>query len=580
METTTPAKKPVPFIKTGQALESLRDSGYSIEAALGEVIDNSLEADSNNIDIHLFEGKNKEGKKCVTQIAFIDDGKGMDVGTLQYYPQIGFSTRYMSTETIGKYGVGAKLAALNFARRFDAWSRTNAKHTWKHVYFDLDETLHLEKEDKELSINYPQNNPFPPDLTKLVGGRPTGTIIVWSRIDRLEDGRYAPHYDHLVQDIKKELSRMFRYFIDGGIKLSINGQPLLAYDPLLIMKHTLQDQELKKHYKATVKDKTSDKIKDHYEARILEEKWIDVEGSRIKLKVTLYPKEVLRKRGLGGDTLAQKLRIPDNEGSISFMRLEREVAYTNVPRIFPLGVRDFDRFIGVEVSFNPDLDGFFGVRNVKRGVEPHGELRSKIKEGLKNPITQARKLIEEAWGEASRQDQEHKGEHNPVIQAANEANKSMLKSKVQNTRTDPEITKEIDDLAEDVVGKNEKAKREYKEKIQKEPFVIESVAYPGKEFMDIKHINEQVIIRLNTRHPFYSEMYQPIKDIAQSEPGTVTGEQAVKVSRRTVEALTLLILAYGKAESMNTNPDEAYRDLTSYWGQFLHTLMGKVKDVL
>jgi hypothetical protein len=572
-------RKPVPFIKTGQALQSLRDSGYSIEAALGEVIDNSLEADANNIDIFLFEGKTKEDKKCVTQIAFLDDGKGMEPGMLQYYPQIGFSTRYMSTSTIGKYGVGAKLAALNFARRFDVWSRQAVENEWKHVYFDLDETLKLESAEEESTISDPGAMAFPEELTALVANRATGTIIVWSRVNRMEDGRYATDYDQLVQGIKKELARMFRYFIDGGIKLCINGQSLLTYDPLFLLKNSFQDKELRKYYQDLNKEKT-EKPKDHYEARVMEDKWIKVEESKIRLRVTLYPKEVLRKRQLGGDKLALKLRLQDNEGSISFMRLEREVAYTNVPKIFPGGVQNVDRFIGIEISFNPDLDGYFGVRNVKRGVEPHGELRSKIREALKNPITQCRKLIDEIWGEVSKEEQEHTGEHNPITQAVNEANKAMPKSIAQTTKTEPEIEKEIDELAEDVVGADEKAKQEYKEKIQKEPFVIESVDFPGKEFIDIKHINSQVIIRLNTRHPFYSEMYKPIKDIAQSEPGSVTGEQAVKVSRRTIEALTLLIIAYGKSESMHTDPEKQYRDLTGYWGQFLHTLMDKVKDVM
>ena len=46
---------------------------------------------------------------------------GLDV--LHHYPQIGYSTRYMSNTTIGKYGVGAKLAALNYsetARRLES----------------------------------------------------------------------------------------------------------------------------------------------------------------------------------------------------------------------------------------------------------------------------------------------------------------------------------------------------------------------------------------------------------------------------------------------------------------------------
>ena len=43
--------KRIPMMKTGQALQSLRDSGHSLPTALGEVIDNSVEAKANNITI-------------------------------------------------------------------------------------------------------------------------------------------------------------------------------------------------------------------------------------------------------------------------------------------------------------------------------------------------------------------------------------------------------------------------------------------------------------------------------------------------------------------------------------------------
>ncbi len=51
-------------------------------------------------------------------------------------------------------------------------------------------------------------------------------------------------------------------------------------------------------------------------------------------------------------------------------------------------------------------------------------------------------------------------------------------------------------------------------------------------------------------------------------------------AKRTIEALTLLIIAYGKAESMDENPRERYGDLRIYWGQFSESLMGKVKDII
>lgn len=76
--------------------------------------------------------------------------------------------------------------------------------------------------------------------------------------------------------------------------------------------------------------------------------------------------------------------------------------------------------------------------------------------------------------------------------------------------------------------------------------VCDSVDFPGNMFIDVKHIAGQVIIRLNTRHRFYREMWEPLKDIAQRDAGTVSGEEAVKAARRTIEALSLLIIAYGK----------------------------------
>ena len=61
----------------------------------------------------------------------------------------------MRTDTIGKYGVGAKLAALNFARRIDIWTCQTANGTWRHVYFDLDEALESEKQGGDVGVDPP-----------------------------------------------------------------------------------------------------------------------------------------------------------------------------------------------------------------------------------------------------------------------------------------------------------------------------------------------------------------------------------------------------------------------------------------
>lgn len=574
-------KTGIPVIRSGQALQSLRDSGYSLAAALGEPVDNSLEAAANNIDLWLLEEEGANAKKRVHQIVIADDGRGMDPETLQHYLQLGFSTRYMSKKTIGKYGVGAKLAALNFGRRIEVWSRTRDNEGWLYVRFDLDEALAQEENGEEIFIEEPNQSTGPPELAAFFP-KGSGTVVVWSKVDRLEEGRRAADANKLRVEVEKELSRIFRYFLSGGIRIAVNGTDLLPHDPLLLMEGTWADKVIEESLdggKSEGKGKAKTTRPDHhYPGTVLGDETIEVGDAQARLRVTLYPKEVTRKRGLGGDKFAKALRVPENWGAISFIRLDREINYTNVPRLFPGGVEWQDRFVGIEVSFTPDHDEFFGVRNVKRGVEPHEEFRAEMSKRLKKLLQAARTQLEERWGALQREDHDKDGEHAPVVEAAAEANRTLPKPRVKGPAPDEE-KRILDDLATDVGRTNDAEKQVYLDRIKDQPFVVESVDFPGTNFIDLQHLNDKVIIRLNTRHRFYRELWEPVNEIAQRSAGAISPEQAVQAAKRTIEALTLLLIAYGKAESMHEDPQERYGELRSYWGQFLDSLMGKVKNI-
>jgi DNA topoisomerase VI subunit B len=567
----------IPMILTGHALQSLRDSGHSLPTALGEVIDNALEANANRIDIRLEQSQSR-GKKHIHRVVIADDGNGMDSYTLHHYLVVGFSTRYMRSDTIGKYGVGAKLAALNIGRRIDVWSREHATRPWLHVDFDLDDALEQERDGIPVMLKPPQETVLPDDLES-VARSGANTIVVWSRVDRLEEGRIAGNVEELRHEVEKELSRMFRYFINGGIKITVNEQALISHDPLMVMDATWADRALTRELCGEKRGRAAANESHHFPAQIIADEEIPVGNSTARLVVTLYPKEMLRKRGLGGDKLAKELRIPENQGAISFVRMNREVEYTNVPHIFASRVEDPDRFIGIEVSFKPDLDDFFGIRNVKRGVEPHGELRKKIRARLKAHVATARKMIEETWGIAAREAREQEGEHAAILQRVRDVDATMPKSRAEGPVEPDAVKQALEDLATDVGHQTTEAKNAYIEKISQLPVVIESVDFPGNMFMTTLHLAGKVIIRLNTRHPFYRDMWEPLKELAQRDAGTITGPEAVRTAQRSIEALTLLVVSYGKAESMHASPSEQYGDLIQYWGQFLSTLLKNVKNV-
>lgn len=571
----TTATRRVPMILTGQALLSLRDSGFSLPTALAEVIDNSIEARAKTIRVRLDETTTR-GKKHVHRIAISDDGSGMNIELLQHYLQVGFSTRYMRTDTIGKYGVGAKLAALNFATHIDVWSRESEDDPWQMVSFDLNEAIQRERDTGEPpTVDEPVAAEIPADLAD-IAPKGAGTLVVWSKVDRLESGRAAANFDELLVDLRQELSRIFRMFLDGGFLLEVNGTKLLPHDPLFLMKETWAEKVLRKANAARPEEEKLPASA--FEAKVLFDDKIKVGGSSATLRVTLYPPAVTRKRGIGGDPLARQLRVPENEGCISFVRLDREIAYNNVPRIFGRSVSEPDRFIGIEVAFKPELDEYFGVRNVKRGVEPHGELREKLRAHLKDIMKTARDLLEERWGEVARADKEHDGEHGSIMDAAAAANVSLPAGQGPEVPKD-KVEQELEELAADTGRSSKEEKKEYVERIRNMPFVIESVDFPGKMFIDVKHLNNQIIIRLNTRHRFYRELWQPLQEISERDPGAVNGDDAVKAARRAVEGLALMVIAYGKAQSMSPDP-QGYEELTADWGKFVDTLMGKIKGVI
>lgn len=565
----------IPAVLTGKALRSLRDSGYSLPAALAEVVDNSLEAQANAVRIRLDEATDR-GKRHIHRISIVDDGTGMDSFVLQHYPQVGFSTRYMSKETIGKYGVGAKFAALNFSERLDVWSRTDASDPWEHVYFDLEEAEAAEAAGADAGIEEPDTTPVPGELQDLLPGG-SGTLVVWSKIDRLEEGRFAEDANTLRVDIEKELARMFRNFLDGGITITVNDTALRPHDPLFLMEGTWADTVLAKYYRRKDVD-PSFPVQDHYAATLVADERLKFRGSEVRLRVSVYPEAVIRRRGLGGDKLATDLRVPENLGSLSFVRLDREINYTNVPRILPAGVQEPDRFIGIEVSFSPVLDEFMGVRNVKRGVEPHGDLRALLRKQLERWIPQARVMIQDIWGEVSRATKDEAGEHTELMDAVAKVDRTLPKSRSKGLGKEEE-RKVLDQLANDVHREDKKAQQEYLERISKLPYVLETVDFPGSNFIDVKHLSHQIIVRLNERHPFYQQLWQPIKDIAGAPAGSVSGDEATRTARRTLEALTLLVIAYAKAESMDAEPAK-FEELRDDWGKFLRSLMGKIKGVL
>ncbi len=130
--------------------ESARDSGYKNAAyALGELVDNSIQAGAHDVEIIMFERFGGAGKRQmwnVQQIGILDNGCGMDplLQRLSIKYQSGSTQmgieRGSSDKQMGKFGVGLPQASISQARRLEVYTWTSAgPSNATFTYIDFDE---------------------------------------------------------------------------------------------------------------------------------------------------------------------------------------------------------------------------------------------------------------------------------------------------------------------------------------------------------------------------------------------------------------------------------------------------------
>lgn len=558
------------LIQVDTALESMRDSGFDLATAVGEVVDNSYEASATFIRIHTVEGttlnkgkgkkKGKHASRTIEAIAFADNGIGIPYETLPQTLKLGFSTRYNQRSGLGRFGVGMKLAAISQARRVDIYTQPLGSSQIYHAYLDLDligtgQQTSIQgdvvegypREYRDLMQHPQKNHPFE-----------SGTLVVWSKVDRLEDGgKYGSAIEERTQELTKFLGRAYRKYIDRGLYIELDGKRITLHDPLFLLENP------------RVKDNFGKDIR----SQIIEEDDILIDDRKVHVTVSLYPEEFRPKRGTGGredrNSSFKGLYIDENEGRISILRNGREIYYNIVPRLLPSKIDDPDRFIGIEVSFPAELDEYFKVRHVKRGAEPVSKLRENLRTFLDRPIKNARKLIRDYWNTREKEKRNISNTHAQAEKAVKQADLTLPRGKGGMNLSPQKETQIIDDLLDDLeINADEQREKanEIKKKLETLPITIVDNSWPGKELFEIDHLNGKAILKINHRHPFIREIYDPLKDLAGRDPTEIDATEAIRLAKRAEIGLDVLFMAYAKAENLHPDPESAYDDLRSYWG--------------
>ncbi len=210
--------------------ESLRDTGYTFTTSVADIVDNSVSAEADNIDIilDLDFGNNP-------YLMIVDNGIGMDENALEAAMIYGSPLR-PSPKSLGKFGMGLKTASTSFCRKLTVISHKD--HHYSIRQWDLDKIAETNSWIL-LEPEFDEYNEQIAILDKIRDGK-NGTIVIWENIDRLvrsnNEGATRDQLDKIIKDLREHLSGVFYNFLLGSdgfrkINININTVTLNPWDP-------------------------------------------------------------------------------------------------------------------------------------------------------------------------------------------------------------------------------------------------------------------------------------------------------------------------------------------------------------
>ena len=209
-------------------MESTRAIGYSIEAAIADIIDNSIAAFATQVDIDFFPiGE--------SYISILDNGCGMSqeelIAAMQYGSRSPLEER--AVNDLGRYGLGMKTASLSQCRILTVLTKKNgnisgAQWNLNHV-----------KEAKNWSlllIGLQEATKYP-NFGKL-DSLNSGTLIIWQDLDKFAIGEnnIADAFSRKMGLIREHLSLVFHRYLRGEpglkrIEIKMNNESIIPQDP-------------------------------------------------------------------------------------------------------------------------------------------------------------------------------------------------------------------------------------------------------------------------------------------------------------------------------------------------------------
>jgi hypothetical protein len=553
----------VPLFFAQTLVQSMRDVGYNTTtSALCEHVDNAIEAGATTVRVY-FRQTGRRGAH-ETDIMVFDNGKGMPPNVLKVATSFGGSMNYGNRNGIGRFGMGMKTAALSMSPVMElySWQESNA-------FYNM--TLDTDAIGRDRSNLVPLPEPsfnsilpepildmftrplgFPKDATEqqlLAPANtdpyaqlgPHGTILFMPDCDRLT---YATDRK-LVEHCVKEMARVYRRHIEKGLHVYVNNRLVQAIDPTFAM--------------ASARHASTENL-NVKTSRLVVAKTVQIsvgndgkETAPVHVKVYALPIEDwsnLRRKELNNN-----LHLFDGQ-VVSILRNGREVYTGYLPGVIER--HSETHWLRMEIDFSGELDEAFGVAANKQGVRLKAYVTDAIAAAIGADVSGVREEIRRI--QAKRATERQGSKASPSEARATEAD--IFQPEQLDTPLSPQEQQQMEaNLRGLAVGlkRDGETDEEAYQRVLSSRFLISYRDDPYWPFYHVEHKFGRVILTINTAHPFFGQLYKPLRDLEIKE--VVEGENPldslVPNSKGPIVALELLLLSLARAQSVlsRENPE-------------------------
>lgn len=615
------------IVDSKMTVEAMRDSGYkSTTHALAELIDNSIESQATSIEVFgVSRRDSRTGRFTIEELAVLDNGEGMEAITLRGSLRYGHGTR-RERRGIGRFGLGLPNSSMSQAKRVDVWSWrsgvTNALHTW----LSIDDV-----EQGASEIPMPQLKPIP-DMyrdTSRSGFGDTGTLVVWSDLDRVEWKQVSTTFKHT----ENLLGRIYRRFLakpserlhsedvradELGPRRAITCIPIQKSegalevlegdivevrpnDPLYLMTGTSCPEDFGPGPMFTELDVSPFSVAVRHRGR---EYQVHVRASyaRAHVRDSLAPDAAWPDQWNGLDAGRTPWgKHADHNMGVSLVRAHREIQLDDS---WVSGDDPRERWWTVEVDFPTALDEVFGVTNNKQGTMTFqrlarydwkreaisgetsiGDVRRRMEEegDPRTHLLDLRRQIELAVGAMRtrvREARQRRGRRHDLDedQKADAKATAAIKRRIQEgykgeSERSGESGTEEEHREAHVESLVDRHHLDHVDALQRIDETIRAgnrvrwiqSSQSSAAFFDVEALPNLIQVALNTSHPVYDHLYE----IMHPDVEEMTEEEVRERLAKSAAAFRILIYSWARYEEEQTDRNRRrLRDARVEWGKY------------